>query len=66
MPHLKIIDWKINTFKLHCWASTLYPSSKLSLLMANALKKHKSPKAKLVLHCSCIVAVNIKAFELVK
>lgn len=27
--------------------------------MANALKKHKSPKARLVLHCSCIVAANI-------
>lgn len=57
--YLKPIDWKINTFKLHCWASALYPSGKLSLLMANALKKHKSPKARLVLHCHCIVAANI-------
>lgn len=57
--YLKTIDWKINTFELHCWASALYPNGKLSLLMANALKKHKSPKARLVLHCSCIVAANI-------
>lgn len=57
--YLKTIDWKINTFELHCWAGALYPSGKLSLLMANALKKHKSPKARLVLHCSCIVAANI-------
>ena len=56
--YLKTIDWKINTFTLYCWASALYPSGKLSLLMANALKKHKSPKARLVLHCSCIVAAN--------
>lgn len=57
--YLKTIDRKINTFELRCWASALYPSGKLSLLMANALKKHKSPKARLVLHCSCIVAANI-------
>lgn len=57
--YLKPVDWKINTFELHCWACALYPSGKLSLLMANALKKHKSPKATLVLHCSCIVAANI-------
>lgn len=57
--YLKTIDRKINTFEQRCWASALYPSGKLSLLMANALKKHKSPKARLVLHCSCIVAANI-------